>query len=61
MGKPGQPTAKAPLTTNNTCSYAIDDQLATLVLYNSPQNRIDARMSGEFAEALDAIDRGDAR
>jgi hypothetical protein len=31
------------------------------VLYNSPQNRIDARMSGEFAEALDAIDRGDAR
>ncbi|MFE2061344.1 enoyl-CoA hydratase/isomerase family protein [Streptomyces sp. NPDC059467] len=42
-------------------TYSLDDGLATLVLTNPPQNRIDPRMAGELAEALDAIERGGAR
>ncbi|MFK0153976.1 enoyl-CoA hydratase/isomerase family protein [Streptomyces sp. NPDC090493] len=42
-----------------TC--AIDDGLATLVLTNPPQNRIDPQLATELAEALEAIGHSDAR
>jgi enoyl-CoA hydratase/carnithine racemase len=42
-------------------TYSIEDQVAVLVLNNPPQNRIDAQMADELAEALDAIGRSDAR
>ncbi|MGV9247141.1 enoyl-CoA hydratase/isomerase family protein [Streptomyces sp. NPDC003710] len=41
--------------------YSIDDGLATLVLTNPPQNRIDPQMATELAEALEAIGHSDAR
>jgi enoyl-CoA hydratase/carnithine racemase len=41
--------------------YTLQDRLATLVLDNPPQNRIDQQMVDELARALDAIGRGDAR
>lgn len=42
-------------------TYSIDDGLATLVLTNPPQNRIDPRMAADLAEALEAIGHSDAR
>jgi enoyl-CoA hydratase/carnithine racemase len=42
-------------------SYSIDDRVATLVLDNPPQNRIDEQMADELAEAVDAVGRSDAR
>ncbi len=40
---------------------SIADELATLVIANPPQNRIDVQMVEEFAAALDDIGRGGAR
>jgi enoyl-CoA hydratase/carnithine racemase len=42
-------------------SYSIEDRVATLVLENPPQNRIDERMADELAEAVEAVGRSDAR
>jgi enoyl-CoA hydratase/carnithine racemase len=42
-------------------TYRIDDSVATLTLDNPPQNRIDAQMSDELADALDAVGRSGAR
>src|SRR5258708_7076010 len=42
-------------------TYSIDDGLATLVLTNPPQNRIDPQMATELADALDAIAHSSAR
>ncbi|HMJ35905.1 MAG TPA: enoyl-CoA hydratase/isomerase family protein [Baekduia sp.] len=39
----------------------IEDRVATLTLNHPPQNRIDEQMTGELAEALDAVGRSDAR
>ncbi|MGO4287481.1 enoyl-CoA hydratase/isomerase family protein [Bosea sp. TAB14] len=39
----------------------MDDGLATLVLANPPQNRIGGQMIDELADALDEIERGEAR
>ena len=42
-------------------TYSVEDRVATLMLNNPPQNRIDEQMADELAEALDAIGRSDAR
>ena len=42
-------------------SYSIEDRIATLVLENPPQNRIDEQMADELAEAVDVVGRSDAR
>jgi enoyl-CoA hydratase/carnithine racemase len=42
-------------------SYSIDDGLATVVLQNPPQNRIDAQMAAELSDAVKAITSSDAR
>src|SRR5258708_24919417 len=42
-------------------TYSIEDGVATLVLDNPPQNRIDEQMGDELAEAVDAVGRSDAR
>ena len=42
-------------------TYSIEDRVATLVLNHPPQNRIDVQMASELAEALDAVERSDAR
>ncbi|MEV5149309.1 enoyl-CoA hydratase/isomerase family protein [Streptomyces sp. NPDC052727] len=42
-------------------THSIDDGLATLVLNNPPQNRIDPQMATELADALEAIGRSSAR
>jgi enoyl-CoA hydratase/carnithine racemase len=42
-------------------SYTVDDHLATLVLHNAPQNRVDKQMTDELADALDAIGRSGSR
>ncbi|MFK0107129.1 enoyl-CoA hydratase/isomerase family protein [Streptomyces sp. NPDC091217] len=42
-------------------TYSLDDGLATLVLTNPPQNRIDPRMADELDEAVDAIGHSGAR
>jgi enoyl-CoA hydratase/carnithine racemase len=41
--------------------YDIADGLATVTLRNAPQNRIDAQMSDELAEAVDGIEKSTAR
>ncbi len=41
--------------------YSIEDRIATLVLENPPQNRIDEQMADELAEAVDVVGRSDAR
>ncbi len=42
-------------------SYQIERQVATIVLHNPPQNRIDDQMVDELAAAVEAVGRGDAR
>jgi enoyl-CoA hydratase/carnithine racemase len=42
-------------------THSIEDRVATLVLDNPPQNRIDEQMANDLADALDAITRSDAR
>jgi enoyl-CoA hydratase/carnithine racemase len=42
-------------------TYSIQDAVATLILNNPPQNRIDEQMADELAEALDAVGASDAR
>jgi len=42
-------------------TYDITNGLATVTVGNPPQNRIDAQMSDELAEAVDAIGRSGAR
>jgi enoyl-CoA hydratase/carnithine racemase len=42
-------------------TYSIEDRVATLVLANPPQNRIDEQMSEELVNAVDAIGHSDAR
>ncbi|MFE4967360.1 enoyl-CoA hydratase/isomerase family protein [Streptomyces sp. NPDC056660] len=42
-------------------TYTIDDRLATVVLQNPPQNRLDKPLVEELAEALAAIASSDAR
>lgn len=42
-------------------THTIDDRLATLVLQNPPQNRLDKPLVEELAEALAAIASSDAR
>jgi enoyl-CoA hydratase/carnithine racemase len=42
-----------------TCT--VEHRVATLVLNNPPQNRIDEQMADELAAALDAVGRSDAR
>ncbi|HXD05902.1 MAG TPA: enoyl-CoA hydratase/isomerase family protein [Burkholderiaceae bacterium] len=42
-------------------TYRIDEQLATIVLNNPPQNRIGDQMVEELASAVEAIERSDAR
>ena len=42
-------------------TYSVEDRVATLVLENPPQNRIDEQMADELAEAVDAVVRSDAR
>jgi len=41
-------------------AYAIDGDLATLVLNNPPQNRVGRQMSDDLFEAVEAISRSDA-
>ncbi|WP_318219029.1 enoyl-CoA hydratase/isomerase family protein [Streptomyces sp. SCL15-6] len=41
--------------------YAIDDRLATIVLQNPPQNRLDQELIQELGTALDTISTSDAR
>lgn len=47
------------MTSHLSCT--IDHQIATLVLQNPPQNRIDEQMADELAAAIEAIGRSDAR
>lgn len=42
-------------------TYTIDDRLATIVLQNPPQNRLDPELLQELSTALDAISASDAR
>jgi enoyl-CoA hydratase/carnithine racemase len=42
-------------------TYSVEDRVATLVVDNPPQNRIDEQMADELAEAIDAVGRSDAR
>jgi enoyl-CoA hydratase/carnithine racemase len=42
-------------------THSVEDGVATLTLDNPPQNRIDAQMANDLADALDAIGRSDAR
>jgi enoyl-CoA hydratase/carnithine racemase len=42
-------------------THSIEDGVATLTLDNPPQNRIDAQMANDLADALDVIGRSDAR
>ncbi|GAA4550322.1 enoyl-CoA hydratase/isomerase family protein [Pseudonocardia xishanensis] len=42
-------------------TWTVDDDVATLVLDNPPQNRIGLEMVEELGEALDAVERSDAR
>lgn len=42
-------------------TFRIDEQVATIVLNNPPQNRIDDQMVDELAKAVDAIEGSDAR
>ncbi|MGW5433753.1 enoyl-CoA hydratase/isomerase family protein [Streptomyces sp. NPDC004059] len=42
-------------------TYSIDDDIATLVLDNPPQNRIDQQMATELAQALETIGSSSAR
>jgi enoyl-CoA hydratase/carnithine racemase len=42
-------------------TYTVEDRVATIVLDNPPQNRIDEQMADELAEAVDAVGRSDAR
>jgi enoyl-CoA hydratase/carnithine racemase len=42
-------------------THSVEDRVATLVLHNPPQNRIDDQMADELAEAVDAVGRSDAR
>ena len=42
-------------------TYSIEDRVATLVLDNPPQNRIDEQMTNELDDALDGITRSGAR
>jgi enoyl-CoA hydratase/carnithine racemase len=42
-------------------TYSIDDGVATLMLDNPPQNRIDVQMAADLADALDEVGRSDAR
>jgi enoyl-CoA hydratase/carnithine racemase len=42
-------------------TYTVEHRVATLVLNNPPQNRIDEQMADELAVALDAVGRSDAR
>jgi enoyl-CoA hydratase/carnithine racemase len=42
-------------------TYTVEDRVATIVLDNPPQNRIDEQMADELAEAVDAVARSDAR
>lgn len=42
-------------------TYSIDGRIATVVLENPPQNRMDEQMAIELAEAVKAIARSDAR
>lgn len=41
--------------------YTIDDRLATIVLQNAPQNRLDPELLQQLGNALDAISASDAR
>jgi enoyl-CoA hydratase/carnithine racemase len=42
-------------------TYTVEDRVATLVLNNPPQNRLDEQLADELAEALNAVGRSDAR
>jgi len=42
-------------------TYSVNDRLATLVLRNPPQNRLDRGLLEELVQALDAISAGEAR
>jgi enoyl-CoA hydratase/carnithine racemase len=42
-------------------TYAIEDRVATLTLSNPPQNRIDEQVADELTQAVDAVERSDAR
>jgi enoyl-CoA hydratase/carnithine racemase len=42
-------------------TYTVEDRVATLVLKNPPQNRLDEQLANELAEALNAVGRSDAR
>jgi enoyl-CoA hydratase/carnithine racemase len=42
-------------------SYSIDQGLATVVLQNPPQNRLDVQFADELAEAVDAVGDSEAR
>jgi enoyl-CoA hydratase/carnithine racemase len=42
-------------------TYTVEDRVATVVLNNPPQNRLDEQLANELAEALNAVGRSDAR
>jgi enoyl-CoA hydratase/carnithine racemase len=42
-------------------TFTVQDQIATIVLDNPPQNRIDLQMADELSEAITAIGSSDAR
>ena len=42
-------------------TFTVQDQIATIVLDNPPQNRIDLQMVDELSEAIKAIGSSDAR
>src|SRR5438034_10510322 len=64
---PAAPRARGSASTSRDhlimpkLTYSIEDGVATLVLNHPPQNRIEAQMASELAEALDAVERSDAR
>ncbi|KOV58127.1 enoyl-CoA hydratase/isomerase family protein [Streptomyces sp. MMG1121] len=42
-------------------TFSVEDSIATVVLQNPPQNRIDEQMATELAEAVKTMTRSDAR